>query len=142
MTARTRPPSDPSNLGVSPDFADCAEGQKCEAGKCFWEPPTLNLGDACDFSQQCVSLSCATVDGAQICSEDCVSGPNDRCPDGFECVAPGLGQHGAGGPIATDKGGCCSTGDQGRGAVVVNIGLGCLLGLVIVRRRRRRCTRD
>ncbi len=124
---------------------DCAQGQKCEAGKCFWDPPTLNIGDTCEYAQQCLSLSCATVDGAPICSEDCVSGPNDACPDGFECVAPGLGQHGACGPIAVDPGGCCSAGDQGRStvpAVLVNLGLGCVLGLVVVRRRRRRGPRD
>ena len=120
---------------------DCAAGQKCEAGKCFWDPPTVAFGEACAYSQQCVSLSCAEVDGASICSEDCVSGPNDRCPDGFECVAPGLGQHGACGPIASDGGGCCSTGDQGRSAVpavLVNLGLGSMLGLLVVRRRRAR----
>ncbi|HVV88107.1 MAG TPA: hypothetical protein VHE35_33935 [Kofleriaceae bacterium] len=118
--------------------ASCLEGQKCEAGKCFWDPPTLNIGDTCAYNEQCVSTECATVSGDKICSEDCVSGPNDRCPDGYECIAPGLGQHGACGPLVEDSGGCCSTGDHGRTAVLVNLGLGSLLGLVVVRRRRRR----
>jgi hypothetical protein len=116
----------------------CLTGQKCEAGKCFWTPPTLNIGDACTFAQECLSEVCATVDGAQICSETCVSGPNDRCPDGFECQAPGLGQAGNCAPISDDGGGCCSTGAADRSALWVNLALGGVIGLMVVRRRRRR----
>lgn len=117
---------------------DCKPGQKCETGRCFWEAPTLAVGDACTYAQECVSTVCATVDGAQICSEECVSGPNDACPDGFECIAPGLGQRGNCGPLIGEEGGCCSVGSQDRTALWVNLGLGSVIGLMVARRRRRR----
>ena len=121
--------------------ADCAEGQKCEQGKCFWDPPTLAVGESCEYAQQCLSEVCANVDGADICSQNCVSGPNDRCPDGFECISPGLGQPGNCGPLAEESTGCCSVGNDDRGALAANLGLGLVIGLIVVRRRRRRAPR-
>jgi hypothetical protein len=117
--------------------ASCAEGQRCEEGRCFWDPPTLGIGEACAYPQQCVSERCATVDGVDICSEACVSGPNDACPEGFECVSPGLGQAGDCGPVAIDEGGCCSTGRGGPGALALHLLLGGVIGLGVTRRRRR-----
>ncbi len=121
--------------------ASCLAGQKCEAGKCFWDPPSLNVGDPCAFPQECLSQVCAEVGGEQICSESCVAGPNDRCPEGFECIAPANGQRGNCGPLVEDAGGCCSTAGSDRNAVLVNLGLGSVIGLMVVRRRRRRVAR-
>lgn len=111
----------------------CATGQKCEQGKCFWEAPTGKLGDACGYEQFCTSNICAmTDDGNGYCSQTCVIGGTDACPMGFDCVAAGTG----GLCLPIDQGGCCSVGTGG--AVWVH---GCLSALVLgmmVRRRRRR----
>ena len=31
---------------------DCFDGQQCEEGRCFWDPPTLGVGEACAYPQQ------------------------------------------------------------------------------------------
>lgn len=118
--------------------SQCATGQKCEAGKCFWDPPTRAVGDACEFAQQCLSNVCANVDGEQVCTQTCVTGPNDTCPEGFECDAKALGAAGNCAPLVTDEGGCCAVGDQGGSAVLVNLALGGVIGLMVAGRRRRR----
>jgi MYXO-CTERM domain-containing protein len=112
----------------------CLAGQKCEAGKCFWEPPTGKLGDPCDYQQFCESNLCVMTDsGEGYCSQDCVVGSMDACPMGFECVAAGTS--GACLPVDTG-GGCCSVG--GADAAWIHGGLSALvLGLVMRRRRRR-----
>jgi hypothetical protein len=116
--------------------ANCLEGQKCEQGKCFWDPPTLELGASCGYAQECLSVRCAAVDGEDICTEDCVTGPNDSCPEGWECRGSGaLGSAGVCGPVV--DGGCCSTGGS-TGGLLVNLGLGGMIGLLVARRRRRR----
>ncbi|HEY5945955.1 MAG TPA: hypothetical protein VIV40_10715 [Kofleriaceae bacterium] len=111
----------------------CAKGQKCEAGKCFWEQPTGQLGDACDYNEFCTSNLCVETDKGAYCSQDCILGATAACADGFECVANGS----SGACIPTDPGGCCSA--SGPDAVWVHGGLSLgLLGLVLRRRRRRR----
>ena len=118
----------------------CLTGQKCEAGKCFWDPPTQELGDACEYAQQCLTGTCQGLsDGTQICTRSCFAGPNDDCDEGFKCGAA-IGQEGVCVPASDDGGGCCSAGgDRGGmgGALAVNLGLGAAVGLMIVRRRRR-----
>ena len=118
----------------------CALGQKCEAGKCFWDPPSAELGEACTYPQACISENCQSFsDGTQVCTQACFGGPNDDCPDGFTCSGA-VGQAGfclAGGG-GDDGGGCCSAGDDGTGAVALNLGLGGLVGLLVLRRRRAR----
>lgn len=117
--------------------ASCLEGQKCEQGKCFWDPPSVEFGDECEYSEQCLSGSCASVDGVNLCTSACVSGPNDRCPENYECHAPTLGAQGFCGAPLDEGGGCCSTGGSPRGALAVNLGLGTMIGLLVARRRRR-----
>lgn len=117
----------------------CLGGQSCEGGKCFWPPPTVELGGACTIDQECVSLQCGDVGGGELaCTQDCQGPPNDRCPDGFSCTA-GPGEMGV---CAADAGGgdggCCSVDGAGRTAVVANLGLGAAVALLVARRRRRK----
>jgi hypothetical protein len=112
----------------------CAKGQKCEAGKCFWEPPTGKLGEACTYQQFCESNMCVDTSEGSYCSQDCIVGVKDSCPMGFECLAAGS----SGACIPVDSGGgCCSV--SGSDAVWLHGGLSLfVLGLVMLRRRRGR----
>jgi MYXO-CTERM domain-containing protein len=112
----------------------CAKGQKCEAGKCFWDAPTGKLGDSCDYQQFCESNQCVITDEGGYCSQECIVGATDACPMGFECVQ--AGSAGACLP-GGDGGGCCSA--AGPDAVWFHGGLSLLvLGFVVRRRRRQR----
>lgn len=116
--------------------ATCLPGQRCGDGRCLWDPPSLEIGEACEVAQQCLSLQCEDVGGALTCTEECQGGPNDRCPDGFVCGAA-VGESGLCMPEATEEAGCCSVhGD--RKPAAFPLGLGVLVGLIVVRRRRRR----
>jgi hypothetical protein len=117
----------------------CAVGQKCDMGRCYWDPPTGEIGDACTYPQACLSNTCADVGGGSMaCTTSCYGGPNDLCPAPFVCTAAS-GQQGLCG-LPPDEGGCCSVGGQGqsRTALLVNLVLGALVGLVVIGRRRRR----
>jgi len=109
----------------------CAKGQKCEAGKCFWDVPTGKLGDSCDYQQFCESNNCVMTENGGYCSQDCILGAMDACPMGFECVSAGA----AGACLPADTGGgCCSA--AGSDAFVIPGGLSLfVLGLVMRRRR-------
>ena len=110
----------------------CAVGQQCAAGKCFWEPPAGELGDACTYPQFCKSARCDTLDGASYCTQDCIPGDTTSCPTGLECLAstPDLGMC-----WPPSSGGCCSS---GRGSGWVHFALSALVLGIAVRRRRRR----
>jgi MYXO-CTERM domain-containing protein len=116
--------------------ASCLEGQKCEAGKCFWDPPTGALGDACTYNEFCVSNMCQDTSGGQFCTQNCIVGSEGACPAMFECAATS----GTGGvclPAGSGGSGCCSVGRESNGAVVVRTGLGLLVFGLLLRRRRR-----
>jgi MYXO-CTERM domain-containing protein len=116
------------------DASKCAKGQKCEAGKCFWDAPTGALGDTCEYPQFCTSGICTETSDGAFCSQDCIVGVADSCPSGFECVQTG-GQNGQ--CLVASEGGCCSIGNDSR-AVWLHLGLSALvLGLVVRRRRNR-----
>jgi hypothetical protein len=120
------------------DASSCAPGQRCDAGRCLWDPPTGNLGDACTYPQFCLSNVCADIGGGELaCTESCFGGPNDQCPDPYACSA-GTGQQGVCIPPAED-GGCCAVNGRGtsRSALAVNLALGALVGMIAIRRRRR-----
>jgi hypothetical protein len=116
--------------------ASCLDGQKCDAGKCFWDPPAGVLGDACTYPQFCVSTQCDGPDGAKICTQDCVVGASDSCPPGYDCIATSQT-----GGICYTQGtstGCCSVDHESSHAVWVHLGLGGLVIGLLLRRRRRR----
>lgn len=114
--------------------SECAEGQKCEAGKCFWDPATGEVGDPCTFPQACKSGLCSDTvfQGDGICTQDCVIGLADACPAGLACVDAGNGNAVCFTPL--DDGGCCSSGhDSPWGAFALG---GFVLGLIALRRKR------
>ena len=84
----------------------CAKGQKCEAGRCFWDPPSGQLGDECSYAQFCVSGICRGTAEQQICTQDCIPEIADACPEGFSCVPT---EPGKGICFFPEDGGCCST---------------------------------
>jgi hypothetical protein len=111
----------------------CAKGQKCEAGKCFWDPPAGEVGDPCTYAQFCKSGTCLeTTDGGQYCSQTCVVGVGDSCPTGFVCD----GDQNTSGYCVTDTpadSGCCGVGARGKTSALVSL---LVVGLVLRRRRR------
>jgi hypothetical protein len=115
----------------------CAAGQRCEEGRCRWDPPVGALGDDCDYAEYCTSLRC---EGGQ-CTQPCFVNVQGECPEAFECVPP---QEGAQMGFCLDPsdeggGGCCSTGDASPGALAAQLGLvGLVLGGALRRRQRRR----
>jgi len=113
--------------------ATCAAHQKCEAGRCFWDPPVGELGDGCTYPQLCKSGICRGATGAQTCAQDCVAGVEDGCPVGFDCMA---GSDGHGECVSSSGGGCCSADRGGQGWLVPGASAALLLGLLARRRRR------
>jgi MYXO-CTERM domain-containing protein len=108
----------------------CLEGQKCEAGKCFWDPPMGDFGAACEYDQYCLSGQCPEG----TCTTSCIAGVTGGCPDGYVC---GSGNY----CIGTDGGGggCCSVGQSTTATLLGQLGLGALvLGGLFRRRRPRR----
>jgi MYXO-CTERM domain-containing protein len=113
--------------------ASCAAGQKCDAGKCYWDPPTGQLGDACTYSQFCVSDICQGTADKQICTESCITGVTGACPTGYDCIDTG-GNSGICFPTPASAG-CCSA--AGHDSAWLHGGLSlAVLGLVLRRRRR------
>jgi hypothetical protein len=111
--------------------ATCLDGQKCDAGKCYWDPPTGEIGDACTYNEFCKNNICADVNGQKVCSESCIVGSTDACPMGFTCADAG----GMGFCVPPDNGGCCSVSNSR--AVWAQLGLtGLVLGVLLRRRKR------
>lgn len=113
--------------------ATCAKGQKCEAGKCFWDPPVGELGDSCDYPQFCKSDVCTGTQDQQICTQPCIPGVADACPSDFACVMSSATE---GVCFFASSGGCCSVDRSGQGWLVHGGIAALLLGLVTRRRRR------
>ncbi|MBP6632086.1 MAG: hypothetical protein KBG28_02250 [Kofleriaceae bacterium] len=114
---------------------DCAQGQQCGEGKCFWDPPVGELGDACEYDQYCIAGRCEGQ-----CTEACFVGVTGDCPTGFACERID-GNNGLCFPSDGDGGGggCCSVGGPGSttGALAAQLGLGGLVLAGLLRRRRR-----
>jgi hypothetical protein len=101
------------------DTSKCLTGQLCGAGKCFWNPPTGEIGDACDFPQACISGVCDSA----LCVQPCEVGKPSTCPSAFTCE-----QNAAQPTCVPTTGGCCSVGrDGGVQALLGMVGLGLLL---------------
>ncbi|HEX3766206.1 MAG TPA: hypothetical protein VHW23_46250 [Kofleriaceae bacterium] len=115
--------------------SSCAKGQKCETGKCFWDPPSGEIGASCAYPQFCKSGLCTGTADQQICTQSCIPDSADSCPSGFECLMSGPG---TGVCFFSTTGGCCSV-DRGGSAWWLPVSLGLVvLGLVARPRRRRR----
>ena len=114
----------------------CLPGQKCEEGRCFWDPATGELGADCEYPQFCLSGVCE----AGVCTQECFVGVAGDCPEDMECVSATGGGDGFCVPgDGGGGGGCCSTGDTSSGALLAQLGIaGLVLGGVFRRRRRRR----
>jgi len=117
----------------------CAKGQRCDAGKCFWEPAAGEIGDDCTFPQFCLSGLCQGTAERQICTQACIPGVVDSCPTELDCIetTPGAGICFSAGD---EGGGCCSVsaGDTGVGtSTLTRLGaLAIVLGVLLRRRRR------
>lgn len=120
------------------DASSCLAGQKCEAGKCFWDPPSGEVGDPCTYEQFCTSGLCvsSTNDEAdKRCTTECVPNVGDSCEPGFECLAAGGGSGICWPEEAGGGGGCCDAGNGGAPQAAL-LGLG-FVALVLRRRTRR-----
>ncbi len=119
----------------------CLAGQMCEEGKCFWLPPTGELGDECLIERDCISNLCPSVSGESYCSEFCFAGIADQCSDGYDCLAIPNDPNGQGicwpAEGGDGGGGCCSV-NSDREAPVTELVLFGLVVMFAVRRRRRR----
>lgn len=115
----------------------CATGQLCEQGRCYWEPPVGEVGDECTYKQFCKNELCVAIDsGEQRCSQDCVQGIADSCPEGFTCLENGNFGGGVCWPGSPSEGGNCGCSSSGELPVSGTLfGLG-VLGLIVRRRRR------
>ena len=114
------------------DASVCAKGQQCQAGKCFWPPPTGNLGDSCTFDQFCVSDKCIMTTDGSVCTQQCLLGVSDVCPTGFDCVMANDPNYGD--CVKPAKAGCCSANDEG---ALAHFGLTVGVLAFVMRRRRR-----
>jgi MYXO-CTERM domain-containing protein len=114
----------------------CAKGQKCEAGKCFWDPASGEIGASCSYPQFCKSGLCTGTQDEQICTQTCAIGVSDACPKGLTCQAnsadPNLGVC----FFETVGGGCCSV-EGGSPTWWVNLGFAAGVLALVGRRRRR-----
>jgi hypothetical protein len=111
----------------------CATDQTCDAeGRCVWPPATGEVGDACAYSQVCISGLCTGTADTQICTQTCDPTDTNSCPLGLSCVEGGPGE---GVCFPLDDGGCCSVG-SGRTVPWLQIGLGLGLFGIVGRRRR------
>lgn len=117
--------------------ASCLAGQKCEAGKCFWDPPSGNLGDACSYSEFCNSGMCAGTATEQICTQSCIVGSTDSCPAdaGLICVEQAAGRGIC--FFKPEDGGCCSVGQSSTSWIPGVLG-SLVFGFLVLRPRRRR----
>lgn len=80
--------------------SECLAEQKCEQGRCFWDPPEGELGDGCGFDQECKSLLCRGTTETQICTQTCDVRDVLACPQGMSCNN--------GVCFPTEGGGCCA----------------------------------
>jgi hypothetical protein len=101
------------------DASQCAFEQKCEAGRCFWDPPTAQLGDACSYDQACKSWDCADTGDGKRCVTACQINEPATCPQGFVCSDVGGGRNIC---LSSDSGGCCSAAQGGaRGPLFLGV---------------------
>jgi hypothetical protein len=111
--------------------ATCAPGQRCDAGRCLWDPPVGELGEACTYPQYCLAGLCQGTSSELRCTQECIVGVGDSCPDGFRCLASSATK-GICWPGSGDDGWCSATRGAAGQSVLIAIGLA-----IALRRRRR-----
>lgn len=89
----------------------------------------LPIGSSCLGDDACTDNVCLATSEGGLCSQACDVAAG-TCPDGFACTAAGATAY----CLASDSGGCCSVGSDGRGALLLGLGV----GLVLLRSGRRR----
>jgi hypothetical protein len=115
----------------------CAYAQRCDSGRCLWDPPTGEIGDSCTYKQECKSDLCEGPPNEQICTTTCSPDGSDpdapTCPDNLPCVQVSGGSGGI--CFHPQGGGCCSAGagDPWRAGAFAAV----ILGIVLRPRRRR-----
>jgi len=108
---------------------DCLTNQSCDDGKCTYPPPTVELGSACSYDQQCTTWECGHFSDGAACTTDCEIDEPTSCPAAFQCLDAGGGR----GQCAQITGGCCDAGGSPGGCAAIALPV---LGLVLRRRRR------
>lgn len=105
----------------------CEDKRVCVMGTCLAGPQVPGgIGDTCDVANECLDFNCQLAsDGNGYCVAAC-DGNDDSCPNGFECLADANVCW----PLPEDAG-CCSTGADPRGALLLG------LGVVVLGLRRR-----
>ena len=110
----------------------CFDFMDCESGRCVYPPAEGELGDECEYDQYCLNGPCAANDGDRRCSQSCNAGVADACPEGFECLSPGICWSTGG------DGGCCAVaGGQGRDDRLPLVVLSLFAVAIFLLRRRR-----
>jgi uncharacterized protein (TIGR03382 family) len=112
--------------------SDCLANQSCGSGECTYPAPTVLLGSACTYDQQCTTWECGHFSDGQACTTDCMVDNPTSCPAAFTCLDNGAGDDR--GQCAALTGGCCDAGGSPIGAVLAVP----VLALVLRRRRRQR----
>ncbi len=115
--------------------SSCATGQRCDAGRCLWDPPAGELGDACTYPQFCKSLRCEGAAGAQACSATCQIDGDPCAADQF-CQPLTTGS--SSGVCVAGGAGCCSA-SRGAGGWLAG---GLAIAVLGAARRRRRPLRS
>jgi hypothetical protein len=111
----------------------CLNGQRCEAGKCFWDPPSGEVGDACTYDEFCKSNLCTGTKDQTICTQDCVPGAMNGCPMGLDCIETSKTT----GVCFYSGGGCCSVSNDTPERVLFHAAICVVLLGRLVRRRRK-----
>jgi len=109
--------------------SDCLANQSCDSGACTYPPPTVELGSACSYDQQCTTWECGHFSTGETCTTDCEVDEPSSCPPAFQCLDAGDGH----GQCAQLSGGCCDAGGSPVGSAALALPI---LGLVLRRRRR------
>lgn len=110
----------------------CLAGQLCGDGKCYWNPPTGAMGEACAYPQFCTSGVCA----GEICTESCTLGVTGDCTEGYRCLDVGGGGPSCQPDDGGGGGGGCAAGPSG--APVTMLAVLSVLGLITLSRKTRR----
>jgi MYXO-CTERM domain-containing protein len=110
----------------------CSGDDVCVMGVCVPGPDVPGgLGDTCTAPAECLSLQCVgTSANDKLCVENCDASAAGSCPSDFSCIANGA----TGVCYYNGSGGCCSSGTEPTGPIILGASV---LGLVILRRRRR-----